>query len=288
MKRRIPHILFLTALVCLLLSVSASATIVDSGTFGDAGDNLTWTLDENGLLTISGTGRMAFEYDYGPWWRNASNITSVVIQDGVTDIGYCAFERRYPALQSVTIPDTVTTIGRIAFNCCSRLKEVIFPATLKSIGASAFSGCGPLKNMIFTGDAPTIDTSAFSSVTANLCYPSDNATWDNAAYETSGGTFTWIAVTMPTIMSQPEDTLGYTGENAVFSVRAVGSVLKYQWQYRSPSASDWSNSSAAGAKTASFSVEAAAYRSGYRYRCIVTDKYGTQLISNAATLSVSK
>ena len=44
----------LVALLCLTATVSA-AEIVESG---ECGDNLTWTLDDEGTLTISGTGPM--------------------------------------------------------------------------------------------------------------------------------------------------------------------------------------------------------------------------------------
>ncbi|MBR4723694.1 MAG: hypothetical protein IK072_03050, partial [Clostridia bacterium] len=50
--------LSLCVILCMLLGfavVPASATIVSNGT---CGDNLTWTLDDNGRLTISGTGTM--------------------------------------------------------------------------------------------------------------------------------------------------------------------------------------------------------------------------------------
>ena len=56
-------------------------------------DNLTWTLDADGTLTISGTGAMK---DYNaaenlsPAYMN-SDVKKVVIEDGVTSIGYGAF-----------------------------------------------------------------------------------------------------------------------------------------------------------------------------------------------------
>ena len=56
-------------------------------------DNLTWTLDADGTLTISGTGAMK-DYDYdsnpSPVYKN-SDVKKVVIEDGVTSIGNYAF-----------------------------------------------------------------------------------------------------------------------------------------------------------------------------------------------------
>lgn len=61
---------------------------VDSGT---CGENLTWTLDDSGTLTISGTGAMTNYSSFGPWYNNRLSINSVVIEDGVTSIGNYAF-----------------------------------------------------------------------------------------------------------------------------------------------------------------------------------------------------
>ena len=62
---------------------------------GSCGDNVTYTLDDTGKLTISGTGPM---YDYKSYGSNLSPfysneiIKSVVINSGVTSIGEYAFE----------------------------------------------------------------------------------------------------------------------------------------------------------------------------------------------------
>ena len=59
MKRRLFSILLTLALCVGLMPMTAvpvhAATEVDSGT---CGANVTWSLDDDGLLTISGTGEM--------------------------------------------------------------------------------------------------------------------------------------------------------------------------------------------------------------------------------------
>jgi hypothetical protein len=99
-----------------------STTPVASGNCGKNGDNLTWTLSEAGVLTISGTGDMN-DYssnDPAPW---GITPTSVVIANGVTSIGAAAFSG-CTSLTSVTIPASVTTIGAGAFSGCSGLTSV--------------------------------------------------------------------------------------------------------------------------------------------------------------------
>ncbi len=118
----------LTALPLGAVSVSAAT----SGTTGDC----TWTLDDNGHLTISGNGEMRdYWYSCGPWGQD---ITSVTIEDGVTTIGSWAF-RYCDSLTSLTIPDSVTTIGKGAFDSCDSLLTVIIPDSVTTIGDYAFS-----------------------------------------------------------------------------------------------------------------------------------------------------
>ena len=78
---------------------------------GKCGDNLTWTLDKEGLLTISGEGEMEnyifFDSPFdSPFCKN-KNITKVKIIHGVTSIGNHAFDG-CKALTSIEIPDSVT------------------------------------------------------------------------------------------------------------------------------------------------------------------------------------
>ena len=95
---------------------------------GTCGDNLTWTLTEDGTLIISGSGEMN-SYLYAdqviPWGEYSKQITTVKIKSGVTSIGACAFWGCV-ALTSVTIPKSVTEIGNSAFSGCSELRKVYY------------------------------------------------------------------------------------------------------------------------------------------------------------------
>ena len=118
-----------------------SANAKDSGT---CGPNLKWHLTDDGVLTISGKGRM---YDYsdgnGAPWDNyyvKRNIKQIIIDDGITTIGRSAF-RDCSNLTSVTIPNSVTTIGGSAFENCSALTSVTIPNSVTEIGSGAFYSC---------------------------------------------------------------------------------------------------------------------------------------------------
>ena len=67
-------------------------------------------------------------------------ITSVVIPEGVTTIGRCAFFQ-CESLETVTIPETVHTIGAVAFRGCKKLRNVNLPANIKDLGNGIFWEC---------------------------------------------------------------------------------------------------------------------------------------------------
>ena len=133
---------------------------------GTCGSNLFWALDDGGLLAISGTGEMEnFGYKVvnglgittAPW-GNAP--TSIVIENGVTGIGECAF-RGCTSLMSVTIPNSVTGIGNEAFAWCSGLTHVTIPGSVTSIGEKAFSGCSGLTSLMILDGVTSIGDEAF-------------------------------------------------------------------------------------------------------------------------------
>ncbi|MDR3094952.1 MAG: leucine-rich repeat domain-containing protein, partial [Bacteroidales bacterium] len=97
-------------------------------------ENVTATLSD-GTLTISGTGAMQNWYGAAPapWYNDRTAITSVVIEDGVTTIGYYAFYW-CTGLTSVNIPNSVASIGNYAFEYCTRLTSVSIPNSVTSIG----------------------------------------------------------------------------------------------------------------------------------------------------------
>lgn len=90
------------------------------------------------------------------------------------------------------------------------------------------------------------------------------------------------------IITQPTDWSVVEGENATFTVEALGIGLSYQWQFKAPNGSLWNNSGLAGAQTSTITVEGKLSRNGQQYRCVVTDESGEQLFSEAGLLSVKE
>lgn len=114
----------------------------ESSASGTWGENLTWNVNDEGVLTISGTGNMWWQesefvelwYD---WWEYKSFIRSVVIGDGVTSIGKSAFAQ-FSTMTSLTIGKSVTMIEEKAFFDCNALPSVVLPSSVTYIGEAAF------------------------------------------------------------------------------------------------------------------------------------------------------
>ena len=133
------------------LTVTAAPTTQYSGT---CGDDLRWTLDSNGTLTISGTGTMDNYDDYSstaPWYDYRADIRKLVINSGATSIGWDAFGG-CTGLTEVTVPATVKNIYGCAFSGCTGLTEVTIEGALDFLGYAAFSGCRELTTLSMGGN----------------------------------------------------------------------------------------------------------------------------------------
>ena len=139
----------LALLLCLVLFAGLlPAGVLAAGTetaYGVCGENLTWTLDENGVLTVAGTGEMT---DYSPEGDSFSypyrqSITAVVLGAGITHIGNYAFSG-CTGITAVTIPDGVESLGDFAFEGCDSLTAVTIPDSVAVVGEGVFRSCAGL------------------------------------------------------------------------------------------------------------------------------------------------
>ena len=175
MKKLLTTLMVSALVIACIFAPSIDANAATSGT---CGNNLTWTLDDAGTLTISGTGAMK-DYAYGsdaPWYGSRSSIKMIIIGNGVTTIGDRAFEQCF-SLTSVTIPDSVTTIGHYAFSDCYSLTSITIGDSVTTIGDSAFEDCDSLTSVTMGNSVTTIGDWAFYSC-ASLTYN----VYDNGRY----------------------------------------------------------------------------------------------------------
>lgn len=145
MKRRVMSMFLAVVMVVGMVALLPLQVNAAEATSGTCGKNLTWTLDADGTLTISGTGAM---YNYNqnnrvPW---PSTIKKIFLTDGITSIGNYAF-KGCSLLNRIYIPNSVTSIGQLAFYGCSNLNSISIPNFVTSIGKYAFGHCSALTNV---------------------------------------------------------------------------------------------------------------------------------------------
>lgn len=214
MKKRFVSLLLAISMIFSLMPVSAvtafaesenggEVTTVDSGYCGadNGGENLKWTLDNNGVLTISGSGAMKdYTWDENvrlDWYVRKKDIRSVVLDNRITHIGNYAFDKctniesvrytDYTGNAGVALPKSVTTIGvhafsdtgvtgtlklpehlteidSLAFYHCRKLNgELKLPDTVKEIGGFAFNSCGFTGKLELPVSLENIGNDAFES-----------------------------------------------------------------------------------------------------------------------------
>lgn len=96
----------------------------------------------------------------GRWFSEISSIKTVVLGDGVENVGNNAFLRC--GITSLSIANTVKIIGEYAFSQTS-ISSLVIPSSVKTIEEGAFSGCQSLKKVEISNGVRTIANYAFSN-----------------------------------------------------------------------------------------------------------------------------
>ena len=107
----------------------------------------------------------------------------------------------------------------------------------------------------------------------------------NAAGSVTSKTVTLSVYDPPVITSQPKNASVSVGTIATFKVTASGTAVKYQWQYKKPGSSTWTNVSANGT-SATYTITSEERLDGYQYRCKVYNAAGA-VYTKAVTLTVA-
>ena len=180
-------------------------------------------------------------YDYdsnqSPVYNN-SDVKKIVIEDGVTSIGDCAFVfcvglssitlpdsvtsigdsafKNCSSLTSITIPDRVTSIEPYAFDNCSSLTSITIPNSVTSIGASAFYNCRSLTSITIPDRVTSIESRAFTGCSSltSITIP-DSVT--SIGYATFAGCSSLTSITIP-------DSVTSIGESAFSNCSSLQTI----------------------------------------------------------------
>ena len=165
----------LSTLLALCLTLSPlSAMALESGEVltGTTGD-VAWTLDLSaGVLTLSGSGATADYAGKGtadnaaPWLQYAENITTVVVEEGVTALGDRLFYGAVNLTEVVFPEKSLTSIGEGTFRQCTSLKEIILPESLTNLSRVAFLNATALESIVIGGTMTELPDQTFGGCTS--------------------------------------------------------------------------------------------------------------------------
>lgn len=128
-KRILSIVLSVNIFVLSFFMLDVYADTVKSGSLSkdENKDSVIWTLNDNGDLTISGSGKM---------------------KDFLT---YYSFDGMYNNIKNVSIEEGIVNIGSYVFSMCEKMSSISIPLSVKSIGENAFADATSLKNIYYEG-----------------------------------------------------------------------------------------------------------------------------------------
>ena len=156
-------------------AVADETTVVENATSGECGENASFVLDSEGTLTISGTGlvkqpKELYEPEEDSMFLQVPkySVKKIVIEEGITEIGMCAFNN-LSKVTSLTLPESLEIIGANSFESCKSLKSVKIPDSVTSLEWYSFANCTSLEKVILPDNNEYICISPFAN-----CYNLNN------------------------------------------------------------------------------------------------------------------
>ena len=206
-----------TALINIVRCVRAEGDCSknDSTEYSD----VMWRLFWDGELRISGFGKMNsyespnFASDsnkIAPWNEFKDDITCVIIEEGVTNVGSFAFYNftnlksailpeginsienfafAFCGFTTLKLPDTITEIQGHAFVNCSNLESIVIPDGVQEISEGTFFRCKALTTVTIPESVTKIGKEAFRECVAltEITIPSNVTIINNYAFDSCTG-----------------------------------------------------------------------------------------------------
>ena len=178
MKKTLKKVLAIILALLMLTSVASVALATTDIASGTAGEGVTWVLDSDGTLTISGTGKIEVEWYNPPWETYNDSILNVVIEEGIKDVPGSILNHADKCV-SVKIPASAEKIHPLAFDSMDSLKEIILDESnpnYKIVDGVLFSKDG--KTLVYFPNnlgiteytvPETVETIADNAFYTNIC-----------------------------------------------------------------------------------------------------------------------
>ena len=212
MKKALSVFLAVVLILSLMSVTAAPFEAVKSSKIKTSDDNsgessISWSYND-GTLTISGNGPIEYRYQKEPWYSYAKDITSLVIEKGITSIGDYAFGNYYDNLKDISLPDTLRSIEADAFRNAESIERVKIPDSVERIGDSAFRGCSSLESVYLGKNLYVLDGNPFSlTKLSNITVSSENKVFtfkDNILVDDENGLVCYPCILEEKTFTVPE------------------------------------------------------------------------------------
>ena len=201
-----------------------------------------------------------------------------------------------PRWQTVSAAGTTTSVTQTEqkVKITSQPSNVTAEPGQKTTFTVRASGSGLKYQWYFKKDSIGAAWTEWAGHTTAVTSASANVTWDGMLVrcevtDSDGNSVVSEAAKVKIkaplqIVRQPSDTMAVLGETTVFSVKAVGSGLKYQWYFKKKGLAFWTLWK--GHITAVTSAVANTTWEGMQLQCIITDSTGSTVTSRNLTVRV--
>lgn len=169
-KKKIIGIIMAVILICTMTGPYISVKAQEKVSQGTLGPEMSWALDDEGVLNINGNGDMNNfdEENPAPWYSMCAEITKVIIGEDVNSIGDYAFFK-CENLKTVTVlSENIKSVGKYAFAFCEKMKEVDFAGVVEKVEYKAFTSCENLNSFGKMTAMKMIEESAFENAQMTL------------------------------------------------------------------------------------------------------------------------
>ncbi len=145
-------------------------------------ENISWNLSDDGVLTITGEGKMPdfrlksigvggneitsvefYEDKTCPWFAVRNLVQKIDIDKRITYIGNMAFAS-CDYVAEIDLHDNITEIGERAFMDCDLLKNAVIPSSVVRIAPEAFAYCQNITEVVIPENVAVINYEAFNRI----------------------------------------------------------------------------------------------------------------------------
>lgn len=129
---------------------------------GRWGANANWSVDNNGVLTVTGTGALnESQLTNG----QKSNVKKIIISEGITSLERSALYN-FRNAEEIVLPESLTFMDKAVFEDCRSLLKINIPSGISSISGFLFFWCTSLKEITIPATVTEIGYAAFMNCTS--------------------------------------------------------------------------------------------------------------------------